>query len=281
MEKLIIREAVEENLLDSRELRDKNIDQWEVLEKVKQLLLIPKTEYATTQQVADFYEVGTEGIKTIAFKHRNELLEDGLRVLNGSETKDFLVGCQLQLTNAQGHFVAGGEKFAYRSNRLFPRRAILRIGMLLRDSVIAKEVRTQLLNIEEKTSIVAKLEDITEEQSLAMSLGMAYASGNEQAIITAHAEMAAFKNRHIIELQSKNQQLEVTNKALANGILEWKDRSRLNFAIRKLAVNTDTHYGVMWNNLYRQLSNNFGMNLRVRAGGRSPYIQHVTESEWG
>ena len=33
---------------------------------------------------------------------------------------------------------------------LFPKRAILRMGMLLRDSEVAKEVRTQLLNITEK-----------------------------------------------------------------------------------------------------------------------------------
>ena len=53
-----------------------------------------------------------------------------------------------------------------RGIRVFPRRAILRIGMLLRDSAVAKEVRTQLLNIEEKTSNEIKTEDINEEQRL-------------------------------------------------------------------------------------------------------------------
>jgi len=38
---------------------------------------------------------------------------------------------------------------SYRGSYLFPKRAILRTGMLLKKSEIAEEVRTQLLNIEE------------------------------------------------------------------------------------------------------------------------------------
>lgn len=38
---------------------------------------------------------------------------------------------------------------SYRGANVFPICAILRIGMLLRDSEIAREIRIQLLNIEE------------------------------------------------------------------------------------------------------------------------------------
>ena len=51
-----------------------------------------------------------------------------------------------------------------RGLKVFPQRAIPRIGMLLRDSDVAKEVRTQLLNIEEKASGETKTHDIDEEQ---------------------------------------------------------------------------------------------------------------------
>lgn len=37
-----------------------------------------------------------------------------------------------------------------RGIRCFSKRAVLRFGMLLRDSEVAKEVRTQLLNIKEE-----------------------------------------------------------------------------------------------------------------------------------
>jgi len=270
----------EEQLLDNRILRDKNINKYEVLERVKKLLLIPETEVATMQQVADFYEVGLEAIKTVVHRNREELFEDGLQSLSGKEAKEFLVSCNLQPTNEKGYFVAEGIKFAHKNNTLFPRRAILRVGMLLRDSNVAQEVRTQLLNIEEKTDEDTKQTDIIEEQALAIELGMSYASGDETAVMAAHAKLMAFKNRHISKLQVENQRLETTNKALTNGILEWEDRSRLNFAIRKLAYLTHTQYAIMWNELYRQLLNKYHMNLKARSNGKSPYIQYVKEHEW-
>lgn len=49
---------------------------------------------------------------------------------------------------------------------LFPKRAILRVGMLLRDSEVAKEVRTQLLNIEEHTATEVKTYEIDYEQEV-------------------------------------------------------------------------------------------------------------------
>lgn len=53
-----------------------------------------------------------------------------------------------------------------RGLKVFSKRAVLRIGMLLQQSAIAREVRTQLLNIEGKTSDKIKVEDIDEEQRL-------------------------------------------------------------------------------------------------------------------
>ncbi|MCC2363915.1 Bro-N domain-containing protein [Bacillus cereus] len=49
---------------------------------------------------------------------------------------------------------------------LFPKRAILRVGMLLRDSEVAKEVRTQLLNIKENTVTDVKTYEIDYEQEV-------------------------------------------------------------------------------------------------------------------
>ncbi|PDY07989.1 hypothetical protein COM83_33620, partial [Bacillus cereus] len=58
---------------------------------------------------------------------------------------------------------------------LFPKRAILRVGMLLRDSEVAKEVRNQLLNIEEHTATEVKTYEIDYEQQLHLKLGQAVA----------------------------------------------------------------------------------------------------------
>lgn len=94
--------------------------------------------------------------------------------------------------------------------KIFPRRAILRIGMLLRDSKVAQRVRTALLDIEEKADNETKTQDINEEQKLALELGMAMGSGNVETIAIATGKMMVFKNRHIAKL-------ETYNKALAGG----------------------------------------------------------------
>lgn len=49
---------VETQFINDRKLRDNAVCHYEVLEKVKKLLLLPGTELSTVKQVADFYEVG-------------------------------------------------------------------------------------------------------------------------------------------------------------------------------------------------------------------------------
>ena len=139
--------AKQYDFLIEKALRDKAIDRVEVLERVGELLLLPNTEYATTEQVAKYYRVGLEAVKTIVKKHSDEIEADGYRLLSGEKTRELLVRSKLNLTKKRGYFEAAGQKFAYNSNGLFPKRAILRVGMLLRDSEVAKEVRTRLLNI--------------------------------------------------------------------------------------------------------------------------------------
>lgn len=261
------------DLINNEDLRNQCIEHYEVLEKVKELLLIPDTDVATVKQVAEFYEVGEEAIKTLVKENRNELAEDGVQNLTGTGTKEYFERFQKNPSNVPGGFVIDNMRFSNRGNLLFPRRAILRIGMLLMDSEIAKEVRTQLLNIEEKTSDETKIADITEEQQLALSVGMAYASGNPDAIIMATGKMMDFKNRHIVTL-------EQDNKALAGEILEWKDRSKLNAGIRKLSAVTRVPFKDLWVKLYKNLQYKYSIDLKSRNGGKKPYIGNLKEEEW-
>ena len=268
----------ETQFIDDRHLRDKNVSRFDVLEKVKDLLLISGTDYAVLSQVADYYEVGLEAIASLVKDNREELLEDGLINATGVETKEILGKFSKDFANQRGYFTCDGIKFNHRNNLLFTRRAILRVGMLLRDSVIAKEVRTQLLNIEEKTSDDVKIQDITEEQSLMLAVGMAFASGDLNAFATASTNLVAYKNRHIEQLQADNEKLENDNMALAGDILEWSDRKKMSAGIRRLKTFTTLTYADLWNELYRNLQYKYGISLKQR--GKSPFIQHVKESEW-
>lgn len=258
-------------IIDSKELREELAGRIDVLEKVKQLLLIPETDYATTSLVAEYYQVSNESIRQIIVRNHDELVEDGIMTMKGKDVLLNLVSDKMSHTKHKGYFDVSGVKIPYGTNTLFPRRAILRVGMLLRDSEVAKEIRTQLLNIEEKAEDLVKVSDINEEQRLAMNVGMAIAAGNTEETVKAFSEMVAFKNRHI-------DKLETTNKALANGILEWEDRSRLNFAVRKLALTVQVPFSSVWNDLYKQLKNKFHIDLKARK--YKPYISNIKESEW-
>lgn len=265
----------ETQFIDDKVLRDKSVEHYEVLEKVKELLLIPNTKWATQKQVAEYYEVGEKAIETIYSRHRDELESDGVSL---KSYKEFL---NIQNEGLEISYVVGKTIFTFangneltvpnRGLKVFPRRAILRVGMLLRDSEVAKEVRTQLLNIEEKTSTEIKTEDIKEEQKLMLSVGMAVASGDANAVAIASANLVAFKNRHIEKLQNDN-------KALAGEILSWSDRKKLNAGVRQLAAVTGIPFGNMWNELYKNLQYKYGICLKQRGG--KPFIQWVDESEW-
>lgn len=271
-----IKNQDESPLCNDRTLRDKCVNHYEVLEKVKQLLLLPETDMMSIDQVADYYEVSSQRVKDLYTQNKEEIDEDGTQVLprdyyyNGGLVKKTSV--EKKQTSVTYTFEDGQTvTINNRGLKAFSRRAVLRIGMLLQQSNVAKEVRTQLLNIEEKTSSETKIIDITEEQKLMLEVGMAISSGDPSAAAVATSKLIAFKNRHI-------DKLEKDNKALAGDILEWKDRSVLNAGIRKLALVTHNRYPDMWNELYRNLQYKYGIALKQR--GKSPYLQWIKEDEW-
>ncbi|HGA0508847.1 TPA: phage antirepressor KilAC domain-containing protein [Bacillus pacificus] len=174
--------------------REKYVERVEVLSKVGGLLLLPNMEMATTKQAAEFYEVDQTVIREMIRHHREELESDGMTLQKFNDIKEKVTSDNMTLLSMG---------VSYRGANLFPRRAILRIGMLLRDSAIAKEVRTQLLNIEGNTSTEVKMLDINEEMRLQMAVGQAFASGDAAALLVASTKMMDFKNRHITQVSEE------------------------------------------------------------------------------
>ncbi len=192
-------------ILNNKDEREKLVRRIEVLEKVKALLLIPGTDFATVKQVAEFYEVDVDTIKRIYQRNREEIDMDGVCVKG---YKEFLTEQNVPLEKIKGKVIISyltGDvlEIPNRGINVFPRRAILRIGMLLRDSKIAKEVRTVLLNIEEKTSNEVKTHDINKEEQLLLNITLAYKSGNIDKLMDATTAYRNFQNRYIKELEDK------------------------------------------------------------------------------
>ena len=133
-------------LLTNGELREELFKKVEVLDKVKGLLRIPNTELATVKQVANFYEVKEQTIQSLVNDNIIELSVVGFGLFKKDEVVNFLNVPEGQLENLKGKVVdtmENGDQVIVPNRRLhlFPRRAILRVGMLLEGSGVANEVR--------------------------------------------------------------------------------------------------------------------------------------------
>lgn len=116
-----------------RDKRDKLATRTDVLDKVGVLRTLPDDMHVLTEMVADFYEVPTGTVRALVLDNRAEIDEDGYRVVTRGAFEE---SYPKQLTSSASRIA------------LFPRRAVLRVGMLLRDSEVAKKVRTYLLDNE-------------------------------------------------------------------------------------------------------------------------------------
>lgn len=121
-------------LLESKTLRSGVLGRTEVLDRVKALSLLPDGMHVTTAMVAAYFGATVETIRALVHDHRPELEASGYRVLSGTELSDFK-----QLSGIQSRTP---------SLALFPRRAVLNVAMLLRDSDVARQVRVYLLDTE-------------------------------------------------------------------------------------------------------------------------------------
>lgn len=270
-----------ESMVDNHDLRNELIARTEVLDKVKKLLLIPEMNCMTIRQVADYYEVDIDTINRCCQRNRTEIVGDGVANKTPKVFKDLLNEQDVQLVQNRTNLVIQIDdntrlEIPNRGIKCFSKRAILRIGMLLRDSKIAQEVRTQLLNIvehtaEEKPELLTQ--DIDDEEKLQAAIGKAFATGDIMEFATAAQAYTAFQRRHI-------DRIETSNKLLTGEILHISDRKMFNRVMRKFASTLHISFGVAFSMLYKQLSYRYGIDLKKRGDRKTPYIQYIKDDEW-
>lgn len=167
-------------LIESKSARDSQLERvsseraQDILHKVKSLYFaLWKGEgIATTEQLADFYEVGEANIRQLLKTHRLEFESDGLKTLRSKaldQVRD-LLSLTPMAVNAT----------------VWTPRAALRLGMLLRDSTVAKAVRTSLLDVVEQV-IPNQAQEI---ERLKLELELVRAKEN-----TARAEESAARSQ--------------------------------------------------------------------------------------
>jgi hypothetical protein len=126
-------------LVESRTMRDQHVFRDEILDKVKIVPMLADSVEVTLQMAATYYDVPLETIRTIVKRHRNEFNEyEELRLLKGKSLTEFKTMVQDELPLK-----------GINSLQLISRRGLLRLGMLLTESEVAKSIRNYLLNVEE------------------------------------------------------------------------------------------------------------------------------------
>lgn len=212
--------------------------------------------------------------------NKSEIESDGCIL---KSYKDFKteINVGLELTKGKATFIfKNGEilNVPMRGLRVFPKRAILRIGMLLTGSEVSKRIRTALLDIEEKSGVEIKVQEINKEKELMYDIVDKCLDGNETETIVAISALMDYKNRYIKEQEQHIKQLKQDNKALAGEILTWEDRSKINYVVRRLAKTLHKLEAYTWNDLYTELLYKHHINVKMR--GDKPFIQHIREDEW-
>lgn len=114
----------------SPKLRKNHINRIDVVDRVGRLLLLLYTELATTKQVAEFYGISQEVIRDNIRRYKEELEANWLVFMPYREVIAVIgdIGTELR---SEIISLLGINK---RGNNVFSKRAILNIGMLLRDS---------------------------------------------------------------------------------------------------------------------------------------------------
>ncbi|MGW5064532.1 hypothetical protein ACWEQJ_00130 [Streptomyces cyaneofuscatus] len=131
-------------LLESRALRVEQMGRVDILDKVKSLVMLPDGIHVRTEDVARYFEVSTTSVRRLTDRHQKEFSENGLRVLRGSDLQVFHSD-MMSLWEGEG---VESYPQAATQLRLYTRRTVLNVAMLLRESDIARCVRTYLLDAE-------------------------------------------------------------------------------------------------------------------------------------
>ncbi len=170
----------EDILIESKTARETELTQikseqaTEILNKIKSLYfsLWEGEGIATTEEMGQFYEVEVATIRKVYHRHKDELAQDGVKTIRGKSLKD--VRDILSLSSRQSNIM------------LWTPRGALRLGMLLRDSAVAKAVRTSLLNAVEKV-IPSQAQEI-EKLKLELEVAKAQKAAAEAQQQTAIAQ---------------------------------------------------------------------------------------------
>jgi uncharacterized coiled-coil protein SlyX len=144
-------------------------------------------------------------------RHRDELTQNGMYVLRGSDLREYQSDSMSLSSEGDGSYPQRRSSLT-----LFTRRAVLNVAMLLRDSDIARRVRSYLLDAEDgwREGYASLDRRVTNVESCLAGVG------------TALQELGPVLNRMSQRLDSLDQRLDATTRvvaAMSNRLCELSD----------------------------------------------------------
>ena len=210
------------NNLNEREII-MNEERLDVLDKVKELVFMKGTEYMTTQMVADYYNVGYEAINSLVSRHKEELTQNGYKVLYKEKLKEFKGKLKDEVTLKEIKFVS--------QLALFNKQAILYVALLLKDNDIADKIK-QELGISSSWNINLRKE-IKFKNELDLSIEKIRQIMIDNMGLLPHTKIYSEIKQAIINLTTYKQQYNVCNN---------KYRIDYYFPLLNIAVEYDENY---------------------------------------
>lgn len=236
------------------------------LELVKEILTISKTDIVTVKMCAEYFEVNERRIRQVVDEIKEELEENGLKVYSKAE---FLKEINVPLRNNQQlngksilTFEDGTELiFPNRGLILMTKRTVLNIGMLLKNSKVAKELRRRILDIvhdAEDTEIVNNvINEIRTEQEISQDMLQAIMSGDLVKESLLKTELLNLKNKRIEHLEG----------IVTNSLTITESKSIINKCIRTIAsTKYNNNFGMTWNEFYKLVNYKLNINIKNRNG---------------
>jgi hypothetical protein len=195
-------------LVESRAMRDTVVQRVEVLDKVKALQLLPDGMHVTAEGVAAYFEIHRQAVDSVVRRHQEELLANGMCLLQGSELQSFeTVNLTVSKSATTQSYPQGGR----RKVRVFPRRAVLNVAMLLRDSDVARRVRAYLLDAEES----GRSHEACVPRFEALEARMTAVESQLHAVGASLQELGPLLARMLDRLDQLDRRLTSTNQVLA------------------------------------------------------------------
>ena len=259
----------ENQLLEQKELREKNLGRIEVLDQVKELLLLGDTDFATKEMVSRYYEIKLKTLESCIEDNQKEIENNGMRLYKRREILNLL----------KGGIENNEIKIPNRGLILFSKRAILNVGMLLRDSDVAKEIRSRLLDIAhdsevESGSIKTIITEIDEERSLMLERVEAEMQGDYDTVSIINAKLFALKNKRIEELENINKSITIHSTTIENS------KSVINRLIRSISSRTKKPFATIWNEFYSRINYKLNINIKGRDKDKcTSWLDTLNESE--